>query len=131
MATTVRKIQVSSTVKVDGGPTTAPTVSLEVEAFDSVQSDLPVDSINKEVEVQPATAGKLLFLLIQSTVYGDDLTYKVDGDTANTVIKLNSPHLFSGTGALELLPAPPNKLIFTNGLTEDVTVTILAGRNAS
>jgi hypothetical protein len=69
------------------------------------------------------------FLIIKSTTYGDALSYKVNSET--TAIKLNAAHVFMGTGAVSILNAAPAKLVFTNGLTGDVTLDLLIGIDAA
>jgi hypothetical protein len=69
------------------------------------------------------------FLVVKSSAYGDALTYKVNSET--TAIKLNAAHVFMGTGAVAVLNAALAKLVFTNGLTGDVTLDLLIGVDAT
>lgn len=78
------------------------------------------------VHVQPGDGGQ--FLLITSTVY-EDLEYKVDSVTTPRV--LDGAHILVGSGAVSLLGDTQNTFVFENNGTEDATVTILVGRDAT
>jgi hypothetical protein len=97
---------------------------IPLEGYEKIQ--VGIDSGDTSTITLPAS---IQFLIIKSTIYGDDLTYTVNSET--TVIKLNSEHVFMGTGAVALLNATPAKLVFTNSLTEAVTLDILIGVDAA
>jgi hypothetical protein len=85
------------------------------------------------VDVVPDTvAERLEVLLMLSDHYGPNLAYTVDGGGAADV-PMDGPQAFIGDGAIGLLQAVPQKVIFRNGLGEDVTarITILVGRQAA
>jgi hypothetical protein len=44
---------------------------------------------------------------------------------------LDGPHVLIGAGAVALLGATQNSIEFTNGGSEDATVNILVGRDAT
>jgi hypothetical protein len=68
-------------------------------------------------------------LVIKSSTYGEDLTYKVNSEV--TAIKLNACHVFMGTGAVAILNSAPAKLVVSNGLTADITLDLLIGLDAA
>ncbi|MCX6028836.1 MAG: hypothetical protein NT169_05990 [Chloroflexi bacterium] len=121
-------------LQVAGGPKLAVTQLLEVEAYDKVVVEVNAGDTDKEVNVLPGGAGLAQFICITLTdpkKYSDQLTYKVNSAASPTVIALDAPHLFLGKGAVKLLDAAPSKLFFSSTLTEDVTVQILVGRDAT
>lgn len=54
-------------------------------------------------------------------------TYEVNG----TTVPLDGPHVLIGAGAVALLGESIGMLKFSNGTSEDATVSILAGRDAT
>lgn len=101
----------------------------EIEAYDKIEVSIEAETADKEVEIQPGGAGRIQFLLIKSDTYSEDLTYKVNELTK--IIKLDALQVFIGNGAVELLTEPPEKLVFTNDLTNPVSIEILVGRMAT
>lgn len=119
-------------VKVSGGPSlTAAADKQDVEATDSLEIVVAAGAADKVVDLQPGTADDLRLLVIRSSSYGGDLTYKVsDGATSSDVIALDAPQVFSG-GNAGLFGRDPLKLEFSNSGDEDVTVQILVARDAT
>lgn len=123
-------------IQVVGGPGVSATSSLSVDAYDRIEVVIPGGPPAKaSVAVQPGGAGKVKFLLISADRYSDKLTYDVvDSNKAAGVsgVKLDSQQLLMG-GGVGLLGVSPNQLNFANGLgaAQDVTVTILVGRDAT
>jgi hypothetical protein len=102
----------------------------------SIPGEIPLEAYEKiQVAVEASATSTITlpssiqFLIIKSSVYGDALTYKVNSET--TAIMLNSAHVFMGTGAVSVLNAAPAKLVFSNGLTDAVTLDILIGVDAA
>lgn len=121
-------------VQIAGGPGISANRSLEVEAYDIINVDVratasPPDT-DKEIDVQPGGAGQVKFLAITSDRYGDGLTYKVNS-AGNPSIALDQPHVLAGEGAVGLMDSAPTKLFFSTTLTEDASVLILVGRDAT
>lgn len=112
-----------------GGPKIIASDSKEIEAYDKIDITVGAEATDIEVDIQPGGAGKVQFLLIKSEIYSKDLTYKVNSLTDS--IKLDALQVFIGTGAVELLNEPPEKLVFSNGLTDPVSIEILVGRMAT
>ena len=119
----------SLNVQVIGGPKIMASDTKEIEAYDKIEVTIEAETADKEVEIQPGGAGRVQFLLIKSDTYSEDLTYKVNELT--TIIKLDALQVFIGNGAVELLTEPPEKLVFTNDLTNPVSIEILVGRMAT
>ena len=124
------KIKYSLSFQVVGGATIPVTGEIEPEAYTKIQVDVPAGASDLITNLQPSGAKLAEFLLIKSSAYGEDLTYKVNTDTA-TAISLDGPHVFIGKGAVAILDSAPTQLLFSNGLTEDVTIDILLGRDAT
>ena len=119
----------SLNAQVSGGPKVMASDTKEIEAYDKIKVTIEAETTDKDVEIQPGGAGKVQFLLIKSDTYSEDLTYKVNELTK--IIKLDALQVFIGNGAVELLTEPPEKLVFTNDLTNPVSIEILVGRMAT
>jgi len=127
-------IQWKLNVQVAGGPGISASRSLEVEAYDLISVNVlaitsPPDT-DKAVDVQPGEAGQVKFLAITSDRYGEGLTYKVN-DAGNPSIALDQPQVLVGEGAVGLLDPAPTKLFFSTTLSQDASVQILVGRDAT
>lgn len=116
-------------VTVAGGPKIGLNRTIEVDAYDKINVTVPDGASGLEVELQPGGSGQVGFLLVSSSQYGDDLTYTVDGGTADHV--LDQPHLLTGTGAVAMLSDAPSKLSFDNALGDDAQIQVLIGRDAT
>ncbi len=123
-------IKYSLSFQVVGGATIPVAGKIEPEAYEKIQVTVPAGATDLVTNLQPSGADLGEFLLIKSSAYGADLTYKVNEDTA-TAISLDGPHIFIGKGAVAILDSEPAQLLFSNGLTEDVTIDILLGRDAT
>jgi hypothetical protein len=124
------KINWTLSVQVVAGPRIADGKTITVDAYDKIGVVIVAGAADKEVQVQPGGAGKVQFLLISSDRYDDKLTYKVNGAAANPIM-LDALQLFMGDGAVGLLDPAPEKLFFSNALTDDASVQILVGRQAT
>ena len=122
-------IKYSLNFQVVGGTSVPISSEMAVDAYEKIQVAVPAGTTNLTLNLQPDGARLADFLLIKSSAYGDTLTYKVN--TSTTPIILNGPHVFIGNGAVAILDSSPTKLLFSNGLTSDVTIDILLGRDAT
>lgn len=123
-------IKYSMTFQVVGGTNVPIAGKIEPEAYEKIQVNVPAGASDMVVNLQPTGAGLADFLLIKASVYGKEVAYKVN-DAGATAIKLDGPHVFIGSGAVEILDVEPTQLLFSNALTQDVTVDILLGRDAT
>jgi|SRR6185436_1151978 len=125
----------SLNVKVQSGPQIVETNSIQVDAFDKIDIAVPDTTASPkatEIDVQPGAAGKIKFLLIRSTAYGDKLEYKVHDATTDKRF-LNDVLLLTGKGGLDLLEdtgKPLDKLLVTNTTGAGVVLEIFVGRSA-
>ena len=103
---------------------------LEPEAYSKIQVEVPAGASDLAVNLQPSGTKLAEFLLIKSSKYATDLTYKINS-AAGTPIILDGPHVFIGNGAVAILDSDPTQLLFSNALSEDVTIDILLGRDAT
>ena len=119
-------VQIGSAVQVNASQV------LAIDAYDVVEVTLPDGANDVEVQVQPASAAGLVkFLAITSSAYDVDLSYSVNA-AGGTARALDAPHVFAGTGAIELLDAtPPTSLFFSNATGAEAVVRIVAGRDAT
>lgn len=122
-------------IEVVDGPKMSASKTETVDAYDKIEAEIPKKqngAETKTVEVQPGGAGKVQFLLIKSSAYGEKLTYKAQDDTGDSaIIKLDSIQLLIGAGAVGLLGKAPQKLIFSNELDQTASIEILVGRKAT
>ncbi len=124
------RINLTLKVSVVGGPSISVSKVITVEAYDKIDVTVSAGESDKAIEIQPGSSSQVQMLLIKSSEYGTDLTYKVH-DTSATPIVLDQEQLFLGQGAVGLLGTELDKLFFTNNLSNDVTIEIFAGRDAT
>lgn len=118
-------------VEVPSGPVMLVASGVLVDAYDRLVVAVPSSPTDEvTVEVQPGATEKVRLLAITSTLYGDNLRMKVH-DTSSPEIALNDALFLVGQGAMEMLGAQPDKLLFLNSLGTDVTIEILVGRLAT
>ena len=129
-------INLALNVQIVGGPKVLISKSKSVEAYDKIEvviEPVGADGMAKTVEIQPGGENQVSFLLINSSLYGPELTYVAnDGDS----ITLDEPHLYLGTGAVSLLASDgPKTIAFTNAHPVDseqqAAIEILVGRDAT
>lgn len=124
-------------VQVTGGPKISTSRTEMFDAYDKITVDIPAGDGTTPgtatVEVQPGDAGQVQFLLIKSSVYAvpDEakLTYQVNDNTADAIL-LDRLHLLVGAGAVGLLGAAPQTLLFSNEFDQTASIEILVGRKA-
>jgi hypothetical protein len=121
-------------VEIPSSPVLLVASGTAVDAYDRIvlavpnSTNTPTDEVT--VDVQPGTADKVRLIAVTSASYGDDLRMKVH-DTSSPEIALNDALFLVGQGAVEMLGAQPDKLLFLNSLGHDVTIEILVGRLAT
>jgi hypothetical protein len=131
-------------IEVVTGPKIAVSKTVTVEAYDKIEVVINAGGAAApeiSVDIQPSSTGKVNLVFIKSSLYSDNITYKVsDGTTDSDPIILDQYQIYSGKGALSLLAASPitapkilkfkNVNAVTNPATNDATIEILVGRNA-
>ena len=119
-------------LQITGSPTIATaSPSTAIQAVDRIEAVVAPGDIDKVLEVQPGAATDVRLLLVKSTRYGTDLSFKVsDGATDSSVVTLDSPQLFSG-GAVALFGLAPQQFKFTNTGADPATVEIHVARDAA
>lgn len=111
------------------GPKLKESRTLGVDAYDKISIDVPDQTSDLEVELQPGGAGSIQLLVVKSNLYGTNLKYTVNADTTDHI--LDQPHVLVGTGSVGLFGEEPEKLVFDNALGEDAQIQILVGRDAT
>jgi len=120
-------------IQVTGSPTiTAGTAALPVEATDRLEVLIEAGDTDKVVDIQPGPAAAILVLMIKSTRYGTDLTFKAsDGGTDTAAVTLDAPQVFTGASAA-LFGVDPNQLKFTNSsVDQPATIEVFVARDAT
>jgi P pilus assembly chaperone PapD len=128
------KLNWSVSIQVSGGPNltiTAP--SEEVEAIDRVTVDLePGETV---LDLQPGSKGQIRLLVIESSIYDDELTFWLrEGTTqwpaSGAGVPLNhGPQIYAAsTGGL--LEVDPKQLTVSNNTTSIVRLSIFVARDA-
>ena len=97
------------------------------QAFSGVRR---FEQFRDQLGVQPGAADKVRLLAIASSSYGDNLRMKIH-DTSQPEIVLNDAVFLVGAGAIDMLGAQPDKILFLNSLGHEVTIEILVGRLAT
>jgi len=115
---------------IPGGPAfniTDPEIT--VQAYDVSSATIPTGASSVDVNIQPSTtAGDVVFVVVKSDLYGEKLTYVVDGGTDTRA--LDAPHVLLGSGAVGFMnaTAPPQILSFSSTLPQDAHVEVIVGR---
>jgi hypothetical protein len=123
----------SLTLQITGSPAVAvASPPVEVEAIDRVEAVIAPGDSDKVLEIQPGASASVRLLLITSSRYGSDLSFKVsDGATDSDPVTLDSPQVFSGS-AVTLFGVAPQQLKFSNtSADQPATVAIQVARDAT
>jgi len=126
-------------VQVPNGPQMAFTGIRNVEAYDKIE--LAVDpgggaAPEISIELQPASAARVTLVLLKSSVYGSEITYKLsDGAADSPAVALDAPLLLLGRG-VALCGVAPKLLKIKNTFpaadaTKKAALEILVGRDAT
>ena len=79
------------------------------------------------LQLQPGTAPNVLLLVVTSSDYSGNVTYKFNG----TAMAIRGPQIVAGAGLINALPAAPQTITFDNTAgTADVTLDVLVLRTA-
>lgn len=119
-------------VQMSGGTTlTAAVAKQSVEATDSIEVTLAAATTDRVVQIQPGKAATIRLLVIKSSTYGSDLTYKVsDGASDSNAVPIDAPQVFSG-GSVALFGVDPHQLKLSNASDKEVTALIFVARDAT
>ena len=115
-------------VSIPGGKKVSRDNKIDFEAYDDMEIVVEKGK-TLEVQVQPGSIAQLKFLLISADSYDQPIWYSLKDTGAKNVL-LDEIQLFLGSGALSLLQAPPQTLVF-KGSSKDVKVHIVAARTAT
>ena len=124
------EIKYSLSFQVVGSTTVPFTGKIEPEAYSKIQVKVSAGVSDLVVNLQPSGTKLAELLLIKSSAYGASVTYKVNAAAATPIV-LDGPHVFIGSGAVAILDSDPAQLLFSNALSDDVTIDILLGRDAT
>src|SRR4249920_1901879 len=126
-------------VQVPNGPQMALTGTQAAEAYDKIELTIEPGGTGAPevtIEIQPAAAAAVVLMLIKSSIYGADLTYKLsDGTTDSAAVALDSPLFLLGSG-IALCGVAPKVLKIKNAFaagdaTKNAALEILVGRDAT
>jgi len=114
-----------------GGPVLTGSAVFEAEAYDDVDEVTIVkNSVLKTIDLQPSLLAELKALMITSSNYTGDVSFTVDEEVTEFVLK--APMLLIGPEQIGLLGETLNALLFTNAnATADATVSVLVVRTAT
>jgi len=127
----MERINWSTNVSVEGGPTLAVAQSLDVDAYDKFTVAVPAGDDDFAVSLGTVPAGSLHFLLVTGenlAAINPPLTYKVNG--AGTEYVLAAPHVYASPGQMVGL-GEVTTLNFKNDTGDPATVQVLVGRDAT
>jgi len=118
----------SVSVQVAGGATlTAATAAIPVEATDRIFVAVEPGDTDKLVEIQPGAASAIRLLVVKSSRYGQDLSFKAsDGVTESDPVVVDAPQVFTG-GSVALFGLAPQRLLLTipaGGQPADVEIFV-------
>lgn len=135
------QLQWTLSAQITNGPKVTQSQSVDVGAYDEIAVVVPAKSGSTTskltVEVQPGGDGQVQFLLISAVSAaapgspGPGLAYSINTEQsdASKRIRLDAAVFLIG-GALQLLGAAPNKIVFYSDSAADTNVQILVGRKA-
>ncbi|NIM94490.1 MAG: hypothetical protein GTO18_12380 [Anaerolineales bacterium] len=137
-------ISCSVAVDIVGGPELSITQNIAVDAYDRIDAVVPATTPGvggaastpgkAKLEVQPGGTGQVQFLLITSSVYDSDLTFKVDGEPADPDNRvLDAPLFLMGAGTVSMLASTQKNFEFSNDITPPTaaSIVIFVGRKAT
>lgn len=129
-------VNLAVSLQVPGGPQVSVANPLTVEAYDLTRITLDPDSAEHDVEIQPGGTDSVSVLLIKSSRYVPEITYKVsDGTNDSDELALTQPHCYTA-GMVALFGVdPPTTLKLKNALANSpankVDIEIFVGRDAT
>lgn len=142
-----KNVNWSITAEVTGaGTITAAADAMLVEAIDHIFITIKhgIQTIDQLAEIQPSDATNIRLLVIKSSLYSKELSFKVSGDggvTKSDKIVLDAPQVFT-SGNIALFKQEPKSLYFSykpsaapiGGLattTPDLDIEIFVARTAA
>lgn len=122
----------SASIQIAGGPTVSALQGpIRAEATERIQVSIAAGDTDKSVSLQPGPASGIHLLLIQSSYYGDDLSFTVgDGATDSDPLDLLGPQFYSG-GSAVLFGLDPKIIKFTNASAKAAEIDIFVARDAT
>lgn len=124
-------VSLSVSVQPEGQTAQVEQSVFSVEALDTITVVVPASASDMQIDLSPGTEPAIQLVVIRSSAYSSDLTYKVHAATEDP-IQLQYQAVF--TGQQDLLAGsgvPFDKLFVSNGGVDDVTLSILCGRDAT
>jgi hypothetical protein len=127
------------TVQIPNGPQIAQTGTRAAEAYDKVELVLEAGGGGAPevvIDLQPAAAAAVSLLLVKSSLYGPEISYKLsDGSNDSPAVALDAP-LFLLGGAVALAGIAPKRIKIKNTFaagdaTRKAAIEILVGRDAT
>jgi len=127
-------VKYSLSLSVAGGPyLVVDSNSISAEATDSVEVSIASGDPELTVEIQPSALAKVHVILIESSLYSEDLTFKFsDGVTDSVDLTIDSPQLHTN-GSLALLGSinPTQMKINLGGTGLEANISVFVARNAT
>ncbi|MBX3607166.1 MAG: hypothetical protein KF788_17945 [Piscinibacter sp.] len=133
-------VKMSISLAVAGGPVLSVAAVENVEAYDVIEVTIPANTTTaRRIQLQPASAANVNLLLIQSDLYGPEISYRASNGTADSdPVALLGPQLF-GRGVLSLFGNDVLSLLVVNthpapapgAAGRDAHLQILVGRDAT
>lgn len=123
----------SFNIQVNGGPTiTASAAPRPVEATDRIEIAVSPGEDKKVVDIQPCDANAIQLLLIKSSNYGSEFSFKAgDGKKDSDAVTLDAPQIFTAR-SIGVFGVAPRQLKFTNASSDQtINVEIFVARHAT
>ncbi|MDF3308913.1 hypothetical protein P3H15_28260 [Rhodococcus sp. T2V] len=120
-------------VQVDGRVAMSVSTPAEsAEAIESLEVTIAAGDTDKVVDLIPGEGTSVKVVVIKSSFYGDDVSFKAsDGSTDSDPVTLSAPQVYAG-GSVALFGLNPNQLKFTNAsATKSADVAIFVARDAT
>lgn len=127
-------VSYSINVSVSGGPNiSVSSGNIEAEAIDRVAVSIASGDSEMTVDIQPALADQIHFILVESDIYNPDLTIKFsDGTSDSPELTLDAPQLLTNGMMGMLAGINPTQLKLNLGGTDlNANVSIFVARDAT
>jgi hypothetical protein len=113
-------------VQIPTGPSVSVAWTVKADAYDRASVTVAHGQTGK-LQLQPGAAPNVLLMVLTSTDYSGNVTYKLNG----TAMAIKGPQIVAGSGLVNSLPAPPQTITFDNTAgAADVTLDVLVLRTA-
>lgn len=129
-------IRMNLKINIEGGQSFSIDHTEAAEAYDGIDVVINHGAVNKVVQLQPGESSQITLLVIQSSLYGPEITFKANDGEANdsdAEVALTAQQIYA-KGAADLFGVPVRALKFSNtnvAVDKDARIRIFVARDAT